>query len=125
MRSDEWEDIDNSSDLGRLMTLLQTVSLHGSDKEYFPEKLVLSLKELIGRKQSNNDPADFSKQTGSNNAVFAQVAGLVPGAILVPMSALCGAFPNLRSFVISKFPADFPFDHSDLAKQNSDMITTV
>jgi len=36
------------------------------------------MKELIGRKY-NNDPTDFSKQTGDNNAVFAQVAGLVPG----------------------------------------------
>ena len=78
MRSIEWEDIDNISDPDRLMTLLQTVCLHGSDKEYFPEKLVLSMKELIGRKY-NNDPTDFSKQTGDNNAVFAQVAGLVPG----------------------------------------------
>jgi len=129
MRSDKWDNIDNSCDPGRLMTLLQTVCLHGSDKEYFPEKLILSMRELITRKQGNNDPADgnndsadFSKQTGLNNAVFAQVARLVPGEILVPMPTFWDAFPNLRSFVINKFPADFPFDHNDLAKQTSDII---
>jgi len=82
----------------------------------------MSLKELICRKQGNNEPTDFSKQTGSNNAVFAQVAGLVPGAILVGMPTLWGGFPNLRIFVINKFPTDFPFDDSDLAKQSSVMI---
>jgi len=82
-RSNEWEDIDNISDPGRLMTLLQTVCLHGSDKEYFPEKLYMSMKEMIGKKQGNSEPADFSKQTGSNNDVFAQVAGFVPGEPLV------------------------------------------
>ena len=70
------------------MTLLQTVCLHGSDKGYFPEKLIMSMKEMIGRKQGNNEPADFSKQTGSNNDVFKQVAGLVPGEPLVGMPTL-------------------------------------
>ena len=38
------------------------------------------------------------------------------------MPTFWGAFPNLQSFVINKFPADFPFDHNDLAKQTSDVI---
>jgi len=110
MRSDKWEDTDNSSDPGRQMILLQTVCLHGSDKEYLPEKLVMSMKEMIGRKQGNNEPAAFSKQTGSNNDVFAQVAGLVPEEPIVGMPTLWGGFLNLRRFTINKLPVDFPFD---------------
>ena len=96
------------------MTLLQTVCLHGSDKEYFAKKLILSLKELITRKQGNNDPVAFCKQTCSNNAVFSQVAGLVPRAIIVPMPTFWGSLPNLQSFVIDKFPTEFTFNHSNL-----------
>jgi len=98
------------------MTLLQTVCLHGSDKEYFPEKVYMGMKEMIRRKQGNSEPADFSKQTGSNNDVFAQVAGFVPGEPLVGMPTCWGCLPNLRKFAIDKFPLNFLFDHNDLGK---------
>ena len=110
-RSDEFKSISQNSDPGRLMSLLQTVCLHGSDKEYYPEKLILSLKEQMTRKQGNNNPADFSKQTVSNNAVFAQVAELVPG------TTFWGLHPGLQKFVISKFTDEFTFKHEDLASQ--------
>jgi len=51
---------------------------HRSDKEYLPEKLITTLKELLTRRQGNNNPTDFNKQTGSNNDVFAQVAEITP-----------------------------------------------
>ena len=117
-RSDEWLDIDNSSDPGRLMTLLQTVCLHGSEKEYLPEKIYMSMKEMLGRKQGNNEPADFSKQTGSNNDVFAQVAGFVTGEPIVGMPTFWGCLPNLRRYTINKFPLEFPFDPNDLGQQS-------
>lgn len=107
--SDRWPEIEKNRDAGGLMELLQTICVHGTDRDYFPERLINSIVTLFGTKQGKQTPNEFKASMTSNLNVLAQVAGV----------DLFTLIPNLQKFVINKCD-DIAYEHSDLAVQSSE-----
>ena len=105
--SNEWEMIKSNTDAGGLMKLIHKVCMHGTDREYLPERIINSMITLLITKQGKHSPADFSETTLSNNEVLTDIAG----------HSVFAHLPALQKFVIDKYE-DLTFDVTSLNKQS-------
>jgi len=46
-RSSKWEGVAAKLDPGALLTLIQSTCLNGNDKDYYPKRVISSLRELV------------------------------------------------------------------------------
>ena len=107
--SDAWPVIKKNRDTSGLMKLLQTVCIHGSDRDYYPERLIKSINNVFNTKQGKQTPNEFKNAMTSNMKVLCDVAG----------TDIFGLFPNLQKFLISKCD-DIPYHHTNLENQSEE-----
>ena len=120
-RCHNWESIEEQHDPGEFMKLLQTVCLLGSDKEYFPLRLINSLTALITLEQGDSSPAEYSEEIKLYNDVLNNVAQMDDAVdATADVATFWGSIPGLRRFVIDKFD-DFKFEHKMLESQDADV----
>ena len=105
--SNGWPAIKKSCDPGGLMKLLQAVCVHGTDRDYYPERLIKSINTVFTSKQGKQSPNEFKETMLSNMQVLCKVAG----------ADIFGLFPKLQKFIIDKCD-DIKFEHKELATQS-------
>ena len=106
--SNDWAKINSKSDAGGLMRLIQTVCVHGTDRDYIPERVLNCLTTLLNSKQGKATPSEFSETMISNHQVLCDVLQV----------NIFGRIPILQEFVIDRYD-DFAFRFEDLATQNA------
>ena len=107
--SDRWPKIKNDRDPGGLMKLLQRICVHGTDRDYLPERIINCLSTLLTTKQGKQTPSEFKESMTSNHDVFVDVAGV----------SIFSLMPSLQEFVLDK-NADLDFAIEDLENQSED-----
>ena len=75
------------------MKLLQTVCMHGTDRDYLPERFWNSLCALCYLKQGKMTPVEFKETMMSHMQVLCEVSG---------HKDIFGLFPSLQNFIIEK-----------------------
>ena len=96
------------------MKLVQQVCVHGTDRDYLPERIINCLAALINTKQGRHTPTEFGETTASNNQVLRDVVG----------HSIFGQMPILQEFIINRYD-DLSFDFADLSKQPDSVKNTV
>ena len=112
-RSDGWETFAANMDPGALLRLIQSTYLHGNDKNYYPERVLNALRELVWSKQGNNSPSEFAEltKTGLNT---------IHTLLKVPQGqTFSGQFQRLREYAIDTSDK-FKFDVKDLKSQSTE-----
>ena len=107
--SDRWPKIKNDRDPGGLMKLLQRICVHGTDRDYLPERIINCLSTLLTTKQGKQTSSEFKESMTSNHDVFVDVAGV----------SIFSLMPSLQEFVLDK-NADLDFAIEDLENQSED-----
>ena len=105
--SDEWNSVKSKTNAGGLMRLIQTVCVHGTDRDYIPERVINCFATLLNSKQGKSTPSEFSEAMSSNHQVLIDVLGV----------NVFGEIPILQEFVIDKY-SDLTFKAADLKRQD-------
>lgn len=99
--SKDWAGIEQKCDSVALMQLLQKICVHGTDRDYLPERIINCLAALINTSQGKSNPTEFSESMMSNNQVLIDVVG----------HSIFGQMPTLQKFVIDNNDEfNFTFD---------------
>ena len=105
----EWPKIKAKSNAGGLMRLIQTVCVHGTDRDYIPERVINCFATLLNSKQGKATPSEFSETMTSNHQVLIDVLGV----------NVFGMIPILQEFVIDRYD-DFNFRFENLGSQGTE-----
>ena len=105
----EWEKIKAKSNAGGLMRLIQAVCVHGTDRDYIPERVINCFATLFNSKQGKATPSEFSETMTSNHQVLVDVLGV----------NVFGLIPILQEFVIDRYD-DLNFKFKDFNLQNAE-----
>ena len=90
------------------MKLLQTLCVHGSDRDYYPKQLIKSINTVFTIKQGKQNPNEFKNTLASRMQVLCDFSG----------ADIFGLFPNLQKFLINKCD-DITYEYSDLEDQSA------
>ena len=109
-RSSDWEDVSSRLDPGSLLSLIQTTCLNGNDKDYYPNRFINGLMDLVSNRQGSDSPSEFAERTKTLVHTFNVFMKLKPG------STFAGIFPGMREHAINSSD-EFNFDAKDYESQ--------
>jgi len=98
-RTSEWEAVSSSLDPGSLLSLIQTTCLNGNDKDYYPNRFISGLMDVVSNRQGSDSPSEFAERTKTLVNTFNVFGKLEVG------STFAGSFPRMREHTITILPA--------------------
>ena len=117
-RSDGWETVEANLDPGALLRLIQSTCLHGNDKDYYPERVLTAVRDLVLSKQGNNSPSEFAELTKTGLKTIHTLFKMPEG------QTFWGQFYGMREHAINT-SGKFDFDPADLELQSAEVNNMV